>query len=58
VLQPKSLLVRKHLRQIELHIHPRTKHLLQLRLVQGDDSSVTMDFDRPSSATDTPDLFK
>ena len=38
--------------------HPKTKHLLQLRLVQGDDSSVTMDFDRPSSATDTPDLFK
>ena len=58
VLQPKSVLVRKHLRQIELHINHKTKHLLQLRLVQGDDSSVTMDFDRPSSATDTPDLFK
>lgn len=58
VLQPKSVLVRKHLRQIELHIHPKTKHLLQLHLIQGDDSSVTMDFDRPRSATDTPNLFK
>lgn len=58
VLQPKSVFMRKHLHQMELHIHPQTKHLLQLHLVQGDDSSVTLVFDRPRAATETPDLFK
>lgn len=58
VLKPRSLVMRKHLRQLELHIDPRTKHLLQMRLVQADESSLTMDFDSPRSAADTSDLFK
>lgn len=58
VLKPRSLVMRKHLRQLELHIDPRTKHLLQMRLVQADESSLTMEFDSPRSAADTPDLFK
>ncbi len=50
-LQPKGLLVRRHLKQVDLQIDPRTKYLLQIRLIQSDDSTVLMAFGNPRSMT-------
>ena len=46
-LQPKGLLVRRHLKQVDLQIDPRTNFLRQIRLIQSDDSSVIMTFGNP-----------
>ncbi|MDB6138172.1 MAG: LolA family protein [Verrucomicrobiaceae bacterium] len=46
-LQPKGLIVRKHLKQVDLQIDPRTKYLRQIRILQSDDSSVIMTFGLP-----------
>ncbi len=46
-LQPKGLIVRKHLKQVDLQIDPKTKYLRQIRLLQSDDASVIMTFAAP-----------
>ena len=46
-LQPKGLLVKRHLKQVDLQIDPRTKYLRQIRLIQSDDSTVIMTFGSP-----------
>ncbi|MDB6072746.1 MAG: Outer rane lipoproteinsorting protein [Verrucomicrobiaceae bacterium] len=46
-LQPKGLIVRKHLKQVDLQIDPKTKYLRQVRLLQSDDASVIMTFATP-----------
>lgn len=53
-LQPKGLIVRKHLKQVDLQIDPKTKYLRQIRLLQSDDASVIMTFatPRPLAAAD------
>lgn len=43
-LVPKPLVVRRYLRQIDLQIEPDSKRLSQLRVIQGDDSTVLMQF--------------
>jgi outer membrane lipoprotein-sorting protein len=57
-LQPKGLMVRKHLKQVDLQIDPATKHLRQIRMIQADDSTMLMAFARPEtvSAADKSNL--
>ena len=50
-LQPKGLIVRKHLKQVDLQIDPKTKYLRQIRILQSDDSSVIMTFASPHPMT-------
>jgi|GEM_PF-40529 len=46
-LRPKAPFVRRHLRQLDLQISPKTKRLLQLRILQGDGATVLMQFAEP-----------
>ena len=46
-LQPKGLIVRKYLKQVDLQIDPKTKYLRQIRILQNDDASVIMTFAAP-----------
>ena len=46
-LMPKPLVVRRYLKQVDLQIEPQSKRLLQLRIIQGDGSTVTMQFSPP-----------
>jgi len=46
-LQPKGFMVKKHLKQIDLQIDPKTKHLRQIQMVQSDDSTMLMAFSHP-----------
>ena len=57
-LQPKGFMVKKHLKQIDLQIDPKTKHLRQIQMVQADDSTMLMAFSRPEdiSANDKTQL--
>lgn len=57
-LQPKGFMVKKHLKQIDLQIDPKTKHLRQIQMVQADDSTMLMAFSRPEdiSANDKSQL--
>lgn len=52
-LQPKGLMVRKHLKQVDLQIDPATKHLRQIRLIQSDDSTLLMSFASPQTISET-----
>lgn len=58
-LQPKGLIVRKHLKQVDLQIDPKTKYLRQIRILQSDDASVIMTFasPRPMAAADKAKLI-
>jgi len=57
-LQPKGFMVKKHLKQIDLQIDPKTKHLRQIQMVQSDGSTMLMAFSRPEdiSANDKSQL--
>lgn len=46
-LRPKAPFVRRHLKQLDLQISPKTFRLLQLRVMQGDGSTLTMAFSDP-----------
>lgn len=46
-LRPKAPFVRRHLKQLDLQISPQTHRLLQLRVLQGDGSSLLMQFAEP-----------
>ena len=48
-LQPKGLIVRKYLKQVDLQIDPKTKYLKQIRILQNDDASVIMTFALPQT---------
>lgn len=50
-LRPKAPFIRRHLRQLDLQISPKTYRLLQLRVMQGDGAEVTMTFGEPESVT-------
>ena len=50
-LQPKGFMVKKHLKQIDLQIDPKTKHLRQIQMVQADDSSMLMAFGAPEAVS-------
>jgi outer membrane lipoprotein-sorting protein len=46
-LVPKSGLMRKHLKQVDLQVQQSSQHLLQLRVLQSDDASVSLAFATP-----------
>jgi hypothetical protein len=46
-LRPKAPMVRRHLRQLDLQIGQENLRLLQLRIIQGDGSTLLMRFDEP-----------
>lgn len=48
-LRPKAPFLRKHLRQLDLQISPQSARLVQLRVLQGDGSSLLMTFEAPRS---------
>ncbi len=50
-LRPKAPFVRRYLRQIDLQISREGKRLLQLRVIQGDQSTLLMTFEKPSSVS-------
>jgi len=50
-LRPKAPFVRRYLRQLDLQISKSTKMLLQLRVIQGDDSVVLMQFAKPRAVS-------
>lgn len=56
-LVPKPLLVKKHLKQIDLQIEPGGKRLYLLRIIQGDGSTLTMTFSEPKPAKASSELF-
>lgn len=48
-LRPKAPFMRRHLRQLDLQISPQTARLVQLRVLQGDGSTLLMTFESPRS---------
>lgn len=46
-MMPRPLVVRRYLKQIDLQIAPDNKRLRQLRVIQGDGSTVLMQFAEP-----------
>jgi Outer membrane lipoprotein carrier protein LolA len=50
-LQPKALLIRRYLNQLDLQISQATKLLVQLRVVQGDGTTVLMRFAEPKAVS-------
>lgn len=50
-LRPKAPFVRRYLRQIDLQISRAEKRLLQLRVIQGDQSTLLMTFEKPTIVT-------
>ncbi|TDU69338.1 outer membrane lipoprotein-sorting protein [Prosthecobacter fusiformis] len=50
-LRPKAPFIRRHLRQLDLQISPKTFRLLQLRVLQGDGATLTMTFSEPQSVS-------
>ncbi len=50
-MRPKAPFVRRHLKQLDLQISPKTFRLLQLRVLQGDGSTLTMTFEEPKAVT-------
>jgi hypothetical protein len=56
-LVPKPLLVKKHLRQIDMQIEPGGKRMYFLRIIQGDGSTLSMTFGEPKPAKADAALF-
>jgi outer membrane lipoprotein-sorting protein len=56
-LVPKSGLMRKHLKQVDLQVQQPSQHLLQLRVLQSDDASVCLAFAPPKELS-TEELSK
>lgn len=52
-MRPKAPFIRRHLKQLDLQISPKTFRLLQLRVLQGDGASLTMAFSDPQAVSDT-----
>jgi hypothetical protein len=50
-LRPKAPFVKRYLKQLDLQISHSTKRLLQLRVLQGDGSTMLMQFDEPQPVT-------
>lgn len=50
-LRPKAPFVRRYLRQIDLQISREEKRLLQLRVIQGDQSTLLMTFEKPTTVS-------
>lgn len=50
-MRPKAPFVRRHLKQLDLQISPKTHRLLQLRVIQGDNATLTMTFGEPESVS-------
>lgn len=50
-LRPKAPMVRRHLRQLDLQISQSEARLLQLRVIQGDTSTILMQFDQPRTVS-------
>lgn len=50
-LRPKAPIARRYLRQIDLQISQSNSRLLQLRVIQGDSSTVLMQFDEPRTVS-------
>ncbi|SKB01566.1 Outer membrane lipoprotein-sorting protein [Prosthecobacter debontii] len=50
-LRPKAPFIRRHLKQLDLQISPKTFRLLQLRVIQGDGSTLTMAFSEPQDVS-------
>ncbi|MDZ4289772.1 MAG: outer membrane lipoprotein carrier protein LolA [Prosthecobacter sp.] len=46
---PKPLVIRRYLKQVQLQITPGSMRLRQLRVIQGDGATVTMQFFEPKS---------
>jgi len=56
-LVPKALLVKKHLKQIDMQIEPGGKRMFLLRVIQGDGATLTMTFGVPSAVSGGDGLF-
>ena len=56
-LVPRQLLVKKHLKQIDMQIEPGGKRLYLLRIIQGDGSTLAMTFGEPKPAKASAELF-
>ncbi|MFM2167776.1 MAG: hypothetical protein RIS79_2147 [Verrucomicrobiota bacterium] len=56
-LVPRPLLVKKHLKQIDMQIEPGGKRMYLLRIIQGDGSTLSMTFGEPKPAKVSPELF-
>ena len=50
-MTPKPLLIKKYLRQLDMQISPDAKRLLGFRIVQGDGSTLLMNFGAPEAVT-------
>lgn len=48
-LVPKPLVIRRYLKRVELQIAPGSMRLRQLRVIQGDGATVTMQFGEPKN---------
>lgn len=48
---PRPLLIKKYLRQLDMQIEPGSKRLLGFRIVQGDGSTLLMNFGPPEAVT-------
>lgn len=57
-LVPRPLLLKKHLRQIDMQIEPGGRRMFLLRIVQGDNSMLSMTFSPPKDVGDVAGLFK
>jgi outer membrane lipoprotein-sorting protein len=56
-LVPKPLLVKKHLKQIDMQIEPGGRRMYLLRIIQGDGSTLSMTFGEPKPAKASSELF-
>ncbi|WP_449067227.1 LolA family protein [Prosthecobacter sp.] len=58
-MTPRPLLIKKYLRQLDMQIAPDAKRLLGFRIVQGDNSTLLMNFGPPEAVTgDVDALFQ
>lgn len=58
-MTPRPLLIKKYLRQLDMQIEPGGKRLLGFRIVQGDGSTLLMNFGPPEAVTSSVDgLFQ
>jgi len=56
---PRPLLIKKYLKQLDMQIEPGGKRLLGFRIVQGDGSTLLMNFDPPEKlGSDVDWLFQ
>lgn len=56
-MTPRPLLIKKYLRQLDMQIAPDAKRLLGFRIVQGDGSTLLMNFGAPEAVTGNVDAL-